>query len=105
MGTPWQTNPSPNQMLGPFTMLLLLLFGGAALALLMVQGLRSLFLNGNTLAKTASIPQKVLWQRYRTWVIIALLFSGAIFGGRLTLAVLCAFLCWQGGREYAIRGH
>src|SRR5205807_1370932 len=102
MAAPWLTNPLTNQMLRPFTILLLMMFGGAALALLVLQGLRSVLFNGRTLADTTSTPQKVLWQRYRTWAIIAFLFSGATFGGRLTIAVLCAFLCWQGGREYAM---
>jgi phosphatidate cytidylyltransferase len=102
MAAPWLTNPLTNQMLEPFIILLLMMFSGAALALLTVQGLRGVLLSGNTPAKTTSTPQKVLWQRYRTWAIIAFLFSGAAFGGPLTIAVLCAFLCWQGGREYAI---
>ena len=102
MAAPWLTNPLTNQMLGPFTILLLMIFSGAALALLTVQGLRGVLLSSDTLTKTTSTPQKVLWQRYRTWAIIAFLFSGATFSGPLTIAMLCAFLCWQGGREYTI---
>ena len=73
MAALWLTNPLTNQMLGPFTILLLTMFGAAALALLIVQGLRGVLLSGDTLANTTSTPQKVLWQRYRTWAIIAFL--------------------------------
>jgi len=88
-------------MLGPLAILLLTGFGGAAIALQVRQRLH-LFNSGTTVAQTAFVSQKVLWQRYRTWAIIALLFAGAILSGPLAIALLCAFLCWQGAREYAV---
>jgi phosphatidate cytidylyltransferase len=33
--------------------------------------------------------------------MIALLYAGAAVGGVWTVAILCAFLCWQGAHEYA----
>lgn len=98
----WLTNPLTNYLLGPFTILLLALFVWTALVLLLFQGLRGSFFNGNSsLTHTGFTPQRVLWQRYWTWAIVAFLFSGLAFSGPLAIAVLCAFLCWQGGREYA----
>ncbi len=47
-------------------------------------------------------PERVLWQRYCTWVAIALIFTVALLTGPLAIAILCAFICWQGGREYAL---
>src|SRR5271157_1872531 len=94
----WLTNPLTNSLLEPFTILLLALFGGAALALLL-QG--SCFKGNISLTCTGSTPQRILWQRYYTWAIIAFLFLGLAFSGPLAIAMLCAFLCWQGGREYA----
>ena len=94
----WLTNPLTNSLLRPFALLLLALFGGTALAL----HLWGSFFNGNSsLTPTGSTPQRVLWQRYWTWALLAFLFSGLALSGPLALAVLCAFLCWQGGREYA----
>lgn len=98
----WLTNPLTNSLFGRFTLLLLALFWWAALVLLVFQGLWGSFFNGNSsLTYTGFMPQRVLWQRYCTWAIIAFLFSGLALSGPLAIAVLCAFLCWQGGREYA----
>lgn len=97
MGTPWLTNPLTNSMIGPLIILLLILFGGAAIALYIMQWLLTL-IRGRTETQTSF---HVLWQRYWTWLIIALLFAGATLNGPLAIAMLCAFLCWQGTQEYA----
>ncbi len=112
----WLVNPFQNPLTGPIALMLALLFGGAGLALLVTTNLKSWILNWST--NTGITPEfkiqnspigqpygpkfkTVLWQRYRTWAIIAPLFAGAALSGPLTLAGLCAFLIWQGGREYA----
>jgi phosphatidate cytidylyltransferase len=97
----WLTNPLTNSLLERFTFLLLALFGWAALVLLLFQRLRGSFNGNSSLTHTRFTPQQVLWQRYWTWAMIAFLFSGLALSGPLAIAVLCAFLCWQGGREYA----
>ena len=98
----WLTNPLTNCLFVRFTLLLLALFGWTALVLLLFQGLRRSYFNGNSSpTHTGFTPQRVLWQRYCTWAIIAFLFSGLVLSGPLAIAILCAFLCWQGGREYA----
>ena len=100
MGMPWLANPLANSIFGPLAILLLIMFGGAAIALQVLQWLH--VFNSGTVAQTSSASGKVLWRRYRTWIIIALLFAGAILSGPLAVTVLCAFLCWQGTQEYAI---
>lgn len=78
----------------PLAIRLLLILGSAALLLCVAQIVRGS-------ATSASLPSRTLWQRYRSWCIIALLFSSAVLIGPYAMAVLCAFLCWQGGKEYA----
>lgn len=95
----WVTNPFANHLFLPFAGLTLALLTVGACALLLVQHLR-LSLAGTVLLST-SVPLSVLWQRYRTWAIIAIVFIIVSFCGPLTRAMLCAFLCWQGIREYA----
>ncbi len=93
MKTPLLINPLTNPMLEPLALLLLSLFVGVALLLLLVQ---------RPITARNAPMMKVLWQRYCTWLIIALLFAGSTVSGPLPLAVLCAFICWQGGKEYAL---
>ncbi len=93
------TNPFANHMFTPFAILLLILLGGAACALFMVQQLR--LAHGGIATQSSVVPSQVLWQRYRTWAIIGLLFATTVFCGPLVMAALCTFLCWQGAREYA----
>jgi phosphatidate cytidylyltransferase len=100
METPLFINPLENQMIAPVATLLLIAFGGAACALEALQLRSSLFFKRHA-APAGATPVRVLWQRYRTWAIIAPLFAGAVLSGPLAVALLCAFLCWQGGREYA----
>jgi phosphatidate cytidylyltransferase len=101
MDTPLFINPLENQMIAPVATLLLIAFGGAACALEALQLRSSLLIKKHT-APSGATPVRVLWQRYRTWAIIAPLFAGAALSGPLAVALLCAFLCWQGGREYAM---
>lgn len=101
METSWLANPLTNEMAEPLALLLLALFGVAALALLVQQQVRALFSHDGSVTITRLPSEKVLWQRYFTWMIIALLFTSALLSGPLAIALLCAFLCWKGGQEYA----
>jgi phosphatidate cytidylyltransferase len=102
MSRPWLINPLINPLFEPLAIILLVLFVLAGLGLLAFQYLHTIRLNnGSTLVMAGSDPA-VLWCRYRTWIIIALLFAGANLSGPLTIALLCSFLCWQGTREYAL---
>lgn len=92
------TNPLTNHLFALFAIILLGLLGSAACALLAVQHVR-LIHAGSTL-QTSEVSQHVLWQRYRTWAIIGVLFVAAAFCGPLVMAALCTFLCWQCTREY-----
>lgn len=66
------------------------LFGGSLIALLItVRG------QGSQLADS------VLFQRWRTWIVIAPIFSLAALGGPLTTAGFAAALAVQASREYA----
>jgi phosphatidate cytidylyltransferase len=47
------------------------------------------------------LHQRVLFQRWAVWAIIAPLFSLAVLGGRLPMLALTALIVWQGLREYA----
>ncbi len=101
MGTPWLTNPLEHHMLLPLAILLPSLFGLAAAGLAAVQVGRLALAYLGIATELPSLSNKVLWQRYLTWAIIAPLFTCAVLSGPLAVALLCAFLCWQGGREYA----
>jgi phosphatidate cytidylyltransferase len=92
------TNPLANHLFVPFAGLLLVLLGSAAGALLTVQQLH--LVHGGSTLQTSGVSQYVLWQRYRTWAIISILFTSAVFCGPLVMVALCTFLCWQGTREY-----
>jgi phosphatidate cytidylyltransferase len=96
MAIHWFNNPVTNALFMPLAILSVVMFGIAALALVVFH----LFHAG--LHKNASSFEKVLWRRYLTWAMIAPLFAGALLSGPLAIAILCAFLCWQGGREYAL---
>ena len=95
------SNPLANQMALPLAILLPALFGLAALALAVIQARRLVLAYLGIATALPSTSSKVLWQRYLTWAIIAPLFAFAALSGPLAVALLCAFLCWQGGREYA----
>ena len=96
------TNPITNPLAVPVLMLLAALFGGAGALLAMltyVQRCTPICFIAPGFA--ASPLPGICWQRYRTWLVIAILFGGAVLCGTLPLLVLCAALCWLGGREYA----
>src|SRR5690349_13049762 len=95
------SNPLANPVALPVILLLGVVFGGAGLALASL-GLAGQMAGAGALSRGKTrTPRKVLWQRYRTWAIIAPLFAGAALCGPLALAAICAFLTWQGSREYA----
>jgi phosphatidate cytidylyltransferase len=97
----WLSNPLANHLFGPLAALLLGVFALAALAMLILPvAMTSLSLLAVPVPDPG-VSSQVLWQRYFTWAIIAPLFALAVLSGPLAVAILCAFLCWQGGREYA----
>jgi phosphatidate cytidylyltransferase len=96
----WVTNPLANRLFLPFAALLLALLGCAAAILLIVQYVRQAL--AGDIVQTSGVVQHLLWQRYRTWAVIGILFAAAVFCGPLVMAALCTFLCWQGTREYAL---
>src|SRR5947207_7895401 len=91
------TNPLASQLL--FRQFIMFSVGALALAAVHLWGVK--FAGRGDAAQALDPPEKVLWLRYGTWVAIALIFTGALLTGPLAIAVLCAFICWQGGREYA----
>ncbi len=95
------TNPLTNTLALPLGILLLVMFGGAALLLEVAHLRRVALLHRGGALPARATPEKVLWQRYLTWAIIAPLFVGAALAGPLAVAALCAYLCWQGAQEYA----
>ncbi len=101
MQTQLLDNPLTSQMALPLAITLPALFGLAAIALLVMQVRRLALAYLGITTALPSTSSKVLWQRYLTWAIIAPLFVLAALSGALAVALLCAFLCWQGGREYA----
>jgi phosphatidate cytidylyltransferase len=96
MAMHWFNNPVTNPLFMPFATHFVLMFGIAAIALVLFH----VFHTG--LHKNVTSFEKVLWRRYLTWAMIAPIFAGALLSGPLAIAILCAFLCWQGGREYAL---
>lgn len=100
MNAHWLTNPFENPLTVPLVTLLLAVFAGAGIALLGLH-VQTILLGQGTTLPISWTAQRILWQRYRTWIMIATLFIGATLTGPLAVAVLCAFLCWQGGQEYA----
>ncbi|HLW02003.1 MAG TPA: phosphatidate cytidylyltransferase [Ktedonobacterales bacterium] len=97
----WLSNPLANHLFGPLATIILGLFVLAALALLAFQVGRMTLPILAIPTPAPAVSNQVLWQRYLTWAIIAPLFLIAVLSGPLAVALLCAFLCWQGGREYA----
>jgi phosphatidate cytidylyltransferase len=84
------SNPLAYPFLPPLGITLVGLFASSLLALL-------LSVRGQWQLLTAS----VLFQRWRTWIVIAPLFSLAALSGSLPVAMLAAALGAQGAREYA----
>ncbi|MEI7554142.1 phosphatidate cytidylyltransferase [Candidatus Chlorohelix sp.] len=96
------TNPLDNPVIIPVITVLTLLFslGGMALALVSLRQKQLEVTGGGTIA-AGRTPRHVLWQRYRTWLIIAFVYGGAALCGALTTAAMVAFIIWQGIAEYA----
>jgi phosphatidate cytidylyltransferase len=104
----WLVNPVTNPLFVPVTLALAGALATAGIALLLVGFIRQPNFVLNTAAagsdnRQSSIAnlQSVLWERYRTWAIIGLVFLVALLGGKLATAGAVAFIIWQGGREYA----
>ena len=47
------------------------------------------------------LPERVLFQRWAVWAVIAPIYALAVLGGPGPLLLLVALLVWQGLREYA----
>src|SRR4051794_13869933 len=47
------------------------------------------------------LPQRVLFQRWAVWAVIAPVFSLAVLSGRLPTLALTMLIVWQGLREFA----
>jgi len=84
------SNPLAYPFLPPLGMTLLGLFASSLLALLLTVRGQWQMLSGS-----------VLFERWRTWIVIAPLFSVAVLSGLVPLALLAAALGVQGVREYA----
>src|SRR5579862_7526373 len=104
-GTPMKlfllSNPLASHLFGPLAAILLAIFALAALALAVFPIIAVVLAIMGVPFPDPGVSYRVLWQRYLTWAIIAPLFVIAVLSGPLAVAILCAFLCWQGGREYA----
>ncbi len=95
------TNPLTNPLAFRLLFRQCIMFSIGALALTGVHLWRLKFAGRGNESQAIDPPEKVLWLRYGTWVAIAVIFTAALLTGPLAIAVLCAFICFQGGREYA----
>ena len=91
------TNPLANPLASQLLFRQCIMFSMGALALAVAHLWRVKFAGRGDAAQPLNPPEKVLWLRYGSWVAIALIFTGALLTGPLAIAVLCAFICWQGG--------
>ena len=99
----WSNIPTSDALFLPIATLLIVMFGIAVIALVIFHVFQvRLHKNITTKSVVSFTPfERVLWRRYLTWAMIAPLFAGAFLIGPLAIAIVCAFICWQGGREYA----
>jgi phosphatidate cytidylyltransferase len=95
------TNPLANPLASRLLLRQCIMFSVGALALTAIHLWRMKFAGKGDATQAFDPPERVLWLRYGSWVAIALIFTGALLTGPLAIAVLCAFICLQGGREYA----
>ncbi len=86
----WFSNPFENELLLPTAYRLAALLG-LGLLVILIRG-RGQFRH---------LKEDVLFERWRTWVVIASTFFLAIFCGQITTAILVAFISFQALREYA----
>ena len=84
------SNPLADPLFWPTAITLGSILGAGLLLLLIVEH-----------RHLAELPQRVLFQRWAVWAVIAPLFSLAVLGGRLPMLALTALIVWQGLREYA----
>jgi phosphatidate cytidylyltransferase len=84
------SNPFASPLLPTLGTAFLGLFGGSLLALLIAAR-----------GHWQTLSDSVLFSRWRTWLVIAPLFSVAALSGPLPLALCVAAICVQGCREYA----
>ena len=84
------SNPLVSELFGPTALRLGAVMGGALVGLTLVVRLRFWRLG-----------QNVLFQRWRTWAVIAPVYLFAILSGSITTLILVTFLVFQGLREYA----
>jgi phosphatidate cytidylyltransferase len=84
------SNPFENELLLPTVYRLGALLGLGLVAIL-IPGRRQL----------RYIKEDVLFQRWKTWAVIAPTYVLAVLGGQITIAILIAFLGFQALREYA----
>lgn len=84
------SDPLAYPLLRPLGLTLLGVFASSLVALLVVVRGQWRLLGGS-----------VLFQRWRTWIVIAPIFSLAVLAGTVPLALLAAGLGVLGGREYA----
>ena len=84
------SNPLAYPMLPPLGITLIGLFASSLLALLVA-------VRGQWRVLVAS----VLFERWRSWLVIAPVFVAVVLSGVVPLAVFAAALAVQGGREYA----
>jgi len=84
------SNPLASPFLPTLGVTFVSLFGASLLALVFAARRRS-----------QALASSVLFQRWRTWIVIAPLFSLAALSGPLALALFAAALAVQGSREYA----
>ena len=84
------SSPLDSELFLPTAYRLAGLLGGILVALL--------FLARNRLRR---LNEDVLFQRWRTWVVIAPIYLFAVLSGPITTLLLVTFLVFQGLREYA----
>jgi len=99
----WSNIPTSDALFLPIATLLIVVFGIAAIALVIFHVFHFTFHKNQVTKSVLSFTsfERVLWRRYLTWAIIAALFAGAFLLGPLAIAIVCACICWQSGREYA----
>jgi phosphatidate cytidylyltransferase len=84
------SNPLSYPMLPRLGLTLAGVFASSLVALLVAKG-----------SQWQALQASVLFQRWRTWLLIAPLFSLVVLAGVLPVAIFAATLALQGGREYA----
>ncbi len=84
------SNPLASPLAAPTAAVVAAILGGALVLLLIVERNR-----------LGALPRSALFQRWRTWVVIAPVYAVAVLAGPLATAIFAAALSYQGLREYA----